>query len=212
MSTEDIVLVGCGGHASVVLDALICRDPAGSVSICDANPELNNTIFLGRKVSAPFSPSALGSVSFHVAIGDNKVRQSLFMSIVGGGGLPVSIIHPSASLSQYCNVQIGCFVAAGAIVAARAVVGRGVIINHTAVIDHDCDIMDFCHVAPGAILGGNVKVGQCTLIGANATILPGVHIGSNVVVGAGSTVTKDIPSGEIWMGTPASRKESNDNA
>lgn len=212
MFTKELVLIGCGGHASVVLDALLCRDPEGNVSILDANPELDGETLLGRKVRAPFTPSALGGVSFHVSIGDNNVRQKLFKPIMGGGGLPVSILHPGASLSQYCNVQMGCFVAAGAIIAARAVVGQGVIINHAAVIDHDCTIMDFCHLAPGAILGGNVTVGECTLIGANATVLPGVRIGNNVVVGAGSTVTKDIPDGEVWMGTPASRKESNYNA
>lgn len=212
MSIEDIFLIGSGGHASVVLDALICSGVNGSVTILDSNPELDGMLFLGKDVRAPFSPSALGSASFHVSIGDNKVRQSLFNSIMEGGGLPVSIIHPAALLSQYCAVGTGCFVAAGAIVAPRAAVGRSVIINHNAVIDHDCDIMDFCHIAPGAIVGGNVTVGECTLIGANATILPGVRIGNNVIVGAGSTVTRDVPCREIWIGTPAFKKASKDNA
>lgn len=212
MSTEGVVLIGCGGHATVVLDALLVRDTAAKILIYDSNPELNGLLFLGRQVSAPFSPSGLGAVSFHISIGNNKVRQSLFKSIVDGGGVPVSIIHPTALISQYCAVDAGCFVAARAIVAPRAVIGRSVIINHSAVIDHDCRIMDFCHIAPGVIMGGNAKVGECTLIGANATILPGVEIGSNVIVGAGSTVTKDIPSGEIWIGSPASRKASKENA
>jgi UDP-2-acetamido-3-amino-2,3-dideoxy-glucuronate N-acetyltransferase len=40
-------------------------------------------------------------------------------------------------------------------------------------------------------------------IGGGAIILPGVKIGSYAVVGAGSVVTKNVPSGEIWMGNPA---------
>jgi sugar O-acyltransferase (sialic acid O-acetyltransferase NeuD family) len=206
------VLIGCGGHASVVLDAVVSRDPAGTVSVFDANPQMDGAIFLGTKVSAPFDPAALGAVSFHVSIGDNAARQRLFKSIMDGGGLPVSIVHPRASISQYCNVDSGCFVAAGAIVGPRTFVGRGVIVNHCAVIDHDCEIMDFCHIAPGAILGGDVKLGECSFIGANATILPGVRIGSNVIVGAGATVTKDIPNGETWIGSPAARKVSKGNA
>ncbi|CAM1358656.1 acyltransferase [Tenacibaculum xiamenense] len=40
-------------------------------------------------------------------------------------------------------------------------------------------------------------------IGANCTILGGVVIGEKAMIGAGSIVTKDIPSGELWVGSPA---------
>ena len=46
-----------------------------------------------------------------------------------------------------------------------------------------------------------VKAGAS--IGANATILPGLTIGENALIGAGSVVTKDIPANEIWVGNPA---------
>ncbi|MCT4664773.1 MAG: N-acetyltransferase [Flavobacteriales bacterium] len=40
-------------------------------------------------------------------------------------------------------------------------------------------------------------------VGANATILGGVTIGKEAMIGAGSVVTKDIPDGELWVGNPA---------
>ena len=40
-------------------------------------------------------------------------------------------------------------------------------------------------------------------IGANATLLAGITIGENTLIGAGSVVTKDVPANEIWMGNPA---------
>ena len=40
-------------------------------------------------------------------------------------------------------------------------------------------------------------------IGANATIICGHTIGENAMIGAGSVVTKDVPSGELWVGNPA---------
>ena len=40
-------------------------------------------------------------------------------------------------------------------------------------------------------------------IGANSTILPGVTIGENAMIGAGSVVTKSVPDGEVWVGNPA---------
>lgn len=64
--------------------------------------------------------------------------------------------------------------------------------------------------------GSHIEVGKnffanynCTIIdvakvtiGGNTVILPGVHIGSNTVIGAGSVVTKDIPAGVVAVGNP----------
>jgi len=43
-------------------------------------------------------------------------------------------------------------------------------------------------------------------IGANATILSGITIGENAMIGAGSVVTKDVPAGELWFGNPAKKQ------
>ena len=50
--------------------------------------------------------------------------------------------------------------------------------------------------------GIDVKIGNNVWIGGNACIMPGVTIGDNVVIGAGSVVTKDIPSNVIAFGNP----------
>ncbi len=47
-----------------------------------------------------------------------------------------------------------------------------------------------------------IKVGNNVWIGGNVTVLPGVSIGDNVVIGAGSVVTKDIPSNVVAVGNP----------
>ena len=49
----------------------------------------------------------------------------------------------------------------------------------------------------------NVKIGKRVWIGAGVIILPGVEIGDNSIIGAGSLVTKDIPSNVIAFGSPA---------
>ncbi|MEG0166023.1 sugar O-acetyltransferase [Anaerorhabdus sp.] len=56
---------------------------------------------------------------------------------------------------------------------------------------------EFCKTITAPVIVGNY-----TWIGGGSILLPGVHIGDNVVIGAGSVVTKDIPSNVIAYGNP----------
>lgn len=53
------------------------------------------------------------------------------------------------------------------------------------------------------ILTGSIIVGDNTYIGTRTTILPGIKIGSNCIIGAGSVVTRDIPDNSVVVGVPA---------
>ena len=54
---------------------------------------------------------------------------------------------------------------------------------------------------PLGFLRTNIEKGAS--IGANATVLGGITIGENALIGAGSVVTKDVPANELWLGNPA---------
>lgn len=56
-----------------------------------------------------------------------------------------------------------------------------------------------------------IHVGNDVWIGGNVCVMPGVHIGDNVVIGAGSVVTKDIPSNVIALGNPCKVVKTLDN-
>lgn len=59
----------------------------------------------------------------------------------------------------------------------------------------------------GMTSGKPIRIGNDVWIGANTTVLPGVTIGDNVVIGACSFVTKDIPSNSLAFGNPATVRE-----
>lgn len=66
----------------------------------------------------------------------------------------------------------------------------------------NCGSHDPLTLVPG---GGPIKIGHRVWMGINVTILGGVTIGNDVVVGAGSVVTKDLPANAVYAGTPAKR-------
>lgn len=65
-----------------------------------------------------------------------------------------------------------------------------------------CHDASTCH-ALGYARIGRVNIGNNVFVGAESVILPGVSIGDNVVIGANSTVTHDIPSNTVAVGSPA---------
>lgn len=67
-----------------------------------------------------------------------------------------------------------------------------------ATLNHDLTSQNRADMIPAPIV-----VGNRVWIGAHATILPGVTIGSNAVIAAGAVVTKNVPSGVVVAGVPA---------
>lgn len=55
---------------------------------------------------------------------------------------------------------------------------------------------------PETVIYGPIKVGRNCFIGCRSVILPNVTIGDNTIIGAGSIVNKDIPSGVVAAGVP----------
>lgn len=87
--------------------------------------------------------------------------------------------------------------------AARIVIGDDCLIGpHTciAAINHPLD--PEARVT-GIAKGAEVHIGNRVWIGANCTILPGVTIGDNAVIAAGSVVTKPVPDNAVVAGNPA---------
>lgn len=82
------------------------------------------------------------------------------------------------------------------------IIGNNVSISHNVSFcsgSHDYNTSDFKYVKGEIIVGDNVW------IGLNATILKNVHINEGAIIAAGSVVTKNVPSYEIWAGVPAKK-------
>lgn len=204
MPIEPLLLIGSGGHARVVYDALRRGGHAGPTEVRDDDAAREGVSFDDLRVATPALPSSrVRSASVHVAVGDNRARSALARRAVRIGGKLVTAVHPHATVADNARIGFGCFLAAGCIVGPGAELGMGCIVNHGAVVDHDCKVEDWCHLAPGTVLGGGACVREGALIGAGAVILPGRVVGAWAVVGAGAVVTYDVADRVTVAGVPA---------
>jgi UDP-perosamine 4-acetyltransferase len=203
MADASVVVVGAGGHARVVVEALLPRAAAGHLSPEPAaDPRLG--AYLGGDDAIPVL--AGGGYAFALGLGfvdaAGATRRARLLDLLADAEL-VTVVHAAATVSPTASVGAGTFVAAAAVLGTEVQVGRATIVNTGALIDHDCVIGDNVHIAPGAVLSGGVSVGANTLIGVGAAVIQGITIGSGVIVGAGAVVTADLPDGITAIGVPA---------
>jgi sugar O-acyltransferase (sialic acid O-acetyltransferase NeuD family) len=195
VETTDVILQGGGEHARVVLDCLQAQK-RNVLGIFD--PKYKDQLFgvkqLGTYDSA-FEPQSFAIV----AIGDNVLRKKVAQMTRHNF---TNTIHPTAIVSPFAKLGLGCMILHGTIIQAQSFIGNHVIINTGAQVDHDCHIKEFAHIAPAAVLCGSVKVGEGTLIGAGAVLLPGITVGNWSVIGAGTIVTDNVPDGALVVGNP----------
>lgn len=205
---KPIIILGAGGHAKVLIDALQCQS-VDIIGITDSDPELYGKNIMGIPIIGDDNSILQYGVNDIVLVnGLGKVNRSnkrmqMYHTFKERGYIFARVIHPSAIISSAAYLAEGVHVMAGAIIQTLATIGVNTIINTRASIDHECVIGDHVHIAPGAIISGGVKIGDNVLIGAGATIIQGINIGASSIVGAGAVVKKDVSDGVTVMGVPA---------
>jgi sugar O-acyltransferase (sialic acid O-acetyltransferase NeuD family) len=204
-----MILIGYSGHGFVAYGIFHAAGIAVA-GYCDREEKQYNPfnlIYLGPENSHE-ALAKLVNREFFISIGDNKIRRKIYTSLEEHGLLPASAIHPSAWIDPTATIDpYGVMVGAGSIINPLVHAGKGVICNSGCIIEHECVIDDFAHIGPGAVLCGNVKVGEGSFVGAASVIREGVTIGKNAMIGAGAVVVKNIGDNEIVVGNPSRKFE-----
>lgn len=139
-------------------------------------------------------------------VDDGPVREALLGSHIGSVGDSCAIRAP-IFVDYGVNITIGdrVFMNYGCVLldVCRINIGSGSQIGSAVQIvtaDHPRDPADR---AAGQEMGKPIDIGENVWIGAQAVILPGVTIGADAIIGAGSIVTRDVPAGVTVAGNPA---------
>jgi sugar O-acyltransferase (sialic acid O-acetyltransferase NeuD family) len=200
-----MILIGYSGHAFVVCGIFNSINKKVT-AYCDSEEKKYNPFhlqYLGNENSAE-AQETLQQNEFFIAIGDNTIREKIYNHLASKKLSPTNAIHATAVIDSTATIAAnGVMVAANATINPLVQIGKGVICNTNCSIDHECIINDFAHIAPGAVLCGNVTIGTKTFVGANAVIKQGITIGNNCMIGAGAVVVRDVPDEATVVGVPA---------
>ena len=114
-----------------------------------------------------------------------------------------TIVHPSASVGSTCRIGRGSVLLAQVVLTCDVVVGRHVAVMPQVVLTHDVIVEDFATIASGVRLGGGCRIESAAYVGSGVLIREGRVVGPRAMVGMGSVVTRDVPAGRLWFGSPA---------
>lgn len=207
---EEIIVIGGGGHAKVVISVLRKMGTFHILGYTDLrnNGALLQVPYLGD--DAVLKTMAADGRKLNVALGIGQVglgkaRSELLERL---SSLEVKfpvIVSPSSIVNEGVALGDGTVVMNGAVINSGAAVGKAVIVNTSSVIEHDVILGDWVHVAPGVTVSGGTKIGDRSMVGAGAVIIEGRSIAADCMIGAGAVVIHDLTESGIYVGCPARR-------
>lgn len=114
-----------------------------------------------------------------------------------------TIVHPSVIMTSWITLGQGSVITAGCILTNQIQIGSHVHINLDCTIGHDAILQDYVTLAPGVHVSGKVILEQGSYVGTGVNIIEGKNIGAWSIIGAGSTIVRDIPRDTTAVGIPA---------
>ena len=136
---------------------------------------------------------------------DDQAKELLFQDLFGNVGIN-PVINPNFRCEFGKNIHIGdyfyanydCVILDGASVE----IGNSVMFGPKVGIYTSNHLYNSLERISGGCIAKPIIIGDSCWLAANVTVLPGVTIGENTIIGAGSVVTHDIPAGVIAAGNP----------
>ena len=191
-------LVGYGGFAREVMSYMDLVLP------CFVEDDYFNPSQPCSRRLSTFSPS---EYELFIAIADPTIRERIVKTLPPETKY-FTLIHPSATILQgphdeFVSIGEGSYISAGCKIGCSTTIGKHAQLNWNTIIGHDCVIGDFFTTAPIAGAMGNNRIGNCVYFGANACSIEKISICSDVTIGAGATVVKDITEPGTYVGNPA---------
>ena len=142
---------------------------------------------------------------FTNSIGDVHFKKKCVEKIIEKGGEFITLIHPTANISEGTTVGRGCMISARAGIGTECTVGDFCLIQDNAIIGHDVHVGNFCRIDCNVVLIAGVTLEDDVCVHTSSVINHNVHIGEGAKVGALSFVIRNVKPGTVVQGNPAKK-------
>ncbi len=196
-----VIVIGTGGHARVLLDALqlqgipilgVTRTALDQVEKSKVKVPILGTddVIFKQLPNQVHLVNGIGQVRVEAK------RSQIFDRFKDKGYSFATVIHPSAIISSDVIIEEGAQIMAGVIIQTGSRIGANSIVNTGASIDHDCIVGSHVHLAPRVVLSGGVIVGNGSHLGTGAIVVQCVSIPDRTFIRANSLFTRQTLAAE----------------
>ena len=205
---KDLVIVGAGGCGRELLQWARDINEAGQRWNIKGFIDDNKGALEGKNCTV----SILSGIDdyeicpddeFVCGIGSSGARKTIVEKLKAKGAVFVTLIHPTAVISDSCTIGEGVIIYPFALISDNAAIGDGCIINMYSSIAHDSVLGEYCTISAHCDVTGTCTLGDRVYMGTTSNIVPGSKIGNDVYICAGSTVMSHVRAGRKVLGTPA---------
>lgn len=199
---EKLLLIGAGGYAKSVIDAVDYFNYKIEGFIDEFSTEESHLGF-------PIVANSLESVEdahkyvYFVCIGNNERRKIWYERLCRLNLRMINVVDHSAIVSSHAVVGNGNFIGKMAVINSGSIIGSNCIINTKSLVEHGCTLGDHVNLSTNAVVNGDVVVGDGSFIGSSSVTVGQIVIGKWAVVGAGTVVIRNVGDGETVVGVPA---------
>lgn len=205
---KKILIAGSGGFAKEVLCIIKdCGLMTSFLGFIEPDSIIKKGNIPSEVLGFPVFPYSFVDTNIHsvsIGIGESKIREKILTELPNDTEY-ISLIHPNVVISDWVNIGKGAIICAGCILTSDITIGDFVQLNLNTTIGHDCEIENFFTTAPNVNISGNCRIGEHVYFGTASCTKQGLTINSNITIGMGSVVTKNLTDEGIYVGIPAKK-------
>ncbi len=211
MKPKKIVILGCGGTGTDILDLLDdineTKQTYSCIGFLDDDASQWEKEICGVPVLGPLKKAPdLAGVSFLNGLGSpsNHWKTEQIISEIGiQANQFEKIVHPKSKVSKKSVLGFGVIVYPYVFIGSNVKVGNLTTLLANTTINHDSVLNEFTIVCSNVSVSGAVKIGKSCYLGAGSSIRQNVTVGERSLLGIGSVVLKDVKPNSIVKGNPA---------
>ena len=212
----DIILIGSGGCmrelAWQMFEQNRVEEKWQIIGYVDKERPVNGCgISVGKKIipylgNDDYFNLIKNDVNVVISVGKSRDRRRIANKLLKYPHLQFpNIIINNTYVCEDVKLGRGCIISMDCKISTNVVFGDFVFLNMGSMVCHDGKIEDFVSLSPDVKLAGAVSIGKNTDVGMGTKVIQDVHLGSDVIVGAGCVIVKDIESACTVVGVPAKK-------
>lgn len=205
---KEIYIFGSSGFGKEVAWLLEENEDYQILGFIDDNPDVFGKVINGYKVigNSDFLLSIDKPINVVIAIGKPLIREKIVTKLKRNHLISFpNIISKDVKMSKYVTLGEGNIICSGNILTTNINVGDFNLINLNCTLGHDDFLESFITIYPGVNVSGNVHIGNFCELGTGSKLIQGLSLVSDVVLGAGAVVIRDICESGTYVGIPAKK-------